>query len=235
MNDPSELIITRSLTKTYRRGRELVRALDQLSLEVKRGEFVAIVGPSGSGKSTLLNLLGCMDAPTSGEIRIDGREVQAFSEAERTQFRRERIGFVFQQFGLMPTMTVAENVGLPLLFAGRRDDKRISELLRQLKLEHRRDHLPGELSGGEMQRTAIARALIHQPAVILADEPTGNLDTASGEEIIALLRELHRNGLTILVVTHNQQLANASQRQLRLEDGHLTTLSGAISNVDIAP
>lgn len=215
-------VSVRKLTKIYPRGSEEVRALDNVSFDIQTGEFVAVVGPSGSGKSTLLNLLGCMDAPSSGELLIDGREVQGFCEAERTRFRRERIGFVFQQFGLMPTMTVAENVGLPLLFMGRRDNAAIDKVLRQLNLEHRRSHLPNELSGGEMQRTAIARALIHQPAVILADEPTGNLDTASGEAIISLLQDLHRTGHTIVVVTHNPQLASAAQRQLRLQDGRLS-------------
>lgn len=214
-------VSVRNLTKIYVRGREEVRALDNINFDINHGEFVGVVGPSGSGKSTLLNLLGCMDAPTFGEIRIDGREVHRFREAERTRFRRERIGFVFQHFGLMPTMTVAENVGLPLVFAGRRDKSRINELLSRLGLEHRRDHLPSELSGGEMQRTAIARALIHQPAVVLADEPTGNLDSASGEDIISLFKELHRDGLTIIVVTHNQAFANASDRQVHLQDGHL--------------
>lgn len=221
MKNSMPVVRATALTKTYQRGRDGVRALDNVSFTIDPGEFVAVVGPSGSGKSTLLNLLGCMDAPTSGEIRIDGREVQGFSETERTRFRRERIGFVFQHFGLIPTLTVEQNIDLPLLFAGRRDPKRRDELLARLNLERRRRHLPSELSGGEMQRTAIARALIHKPAVLLADEPTGNLDSAYGAGIISLLEELNLEGLTIIVVTHNAALASAADRQLQLRDGCL--------------
>jgi putative ABC transport system ATP-binding protein len=211
------------LTKTYPRGREEVRALDNVVFAIEPAEFVAVVGPSGSGKSTLLNLMGCMDVPTSGEIKIDGRAVESFTEAERTRFRRERIGFVFQQFGLMPTLTVAQNVALPLLFTGRSDNQRVNELLTRLKLDHRREHLPSELSGGEMQRTAIARAIMNKPAVLLADEPTGNLDTASGEGIISLFKELNAEGLTIIVVTHNVSLAAVAGRQIRLRDGRVVS------------
>jgi putative ABC transport system ATP-binding protein len=221
VNANGNVVSALSLTKTYPRGREEVRALDDVSFEIAHGEFVAVVGPSGSGQSTLLNLLGCMDAPTSGQIHIDGREVQAFAETQRTRFRREKIGFVFQHFGLMPTLTVAQNIALPLLFSGKNDKAHINQLLARLKLESRRDHLPSELSGGEMQRTAIARALVHCPAVLLADEPTGNLDSASGEGIISLFQELNRDGLTIIVVTHNQSLAAAAQRQIKLQDGRL--------------
>lgn len=186
---------------------------------MRRGEFIAITGPSGAGKTTLLNLLGCMDAPTAGTLRIGGREVHGFSERERTRWRRESIGFVFQHFGLIPTLTVAENVALPALFARRQAG--VEALLRRVGLEHRRTHRPHELSGGEMQRAAIARALVNEPQVILADEPTGNLDTVTGESIISLFRELNREGMTIVVVTHNPSLAAAPARLLELVDGRL--------------
>jgi putative ABC transport system ATP-binding protein len=210
------------LTKTYQRGREQVRALDNVTFHVRLGEFLAIVGPSGAGKTTLLNLIGCMDVPTAGTLQLLGKPVEHLTERERTLFRREQLGFVFQHFGLLPTLTVAENIALPALFAGRRREQRLDELLAKLGLDHRRDHRPRELSGGEMQRVAIARALINQPALLLADEPTGNLDRATGDTIIALFEQLKREGLTIVVVTHNPLLARAAQRQLELGDGRLT-------------
>ncbi len=212
-----------ALTKIYPRGREEVRALDQVTFDIEHGEFVAIVGPSGAGKSTLLNLVGCMDAPSSGTLQLLGRPAQELTEQERTQFRRDRIGFVFQHFGLLPTLTVAENVALPAFFAHRRSDRRVGELLEKVGLTHRRDHRPHELSGGEMQRAAIARALINSPSLLLADEPTGNLDSATGDSIIALFGALNREGLTIIVVTHNPVLAGAARRQIELGDGRLVT------------
>jgi len=224
-NEPESLpplIVASGLTKLYRRGREVVRALEAVSFEIKRGEFSAIIGPSGSGKTTLLNLLGCMDEPTSGTLSIGGRELRQFTEAARTEFRRTQIGFIFQHFGLMPTLSVVENITLPLLFSGRRTASRdIEELLERVQLKHRRDHRPSELSGGEMQRVAIARALIHQPSLLLADEPTGNLDSATGDSLIALLRELHAGGLTIIIVTHNASVAAVAQRRIRLQDGRI--------------
>jgi putative ABC transport system ATP-binding protein len=162
-----------------------------------------------------------MDTPSSGTLLIGGREVQHLTEAERTRFRREQIGFVFQHFGLLPTLNVAENVALPLLFSRRRAGREIDDLLERVGLQHRRDHRPNELSGGEMQRVAIARALIHRPSLLLADEPLGNLDTATGESITALFQELHANGLTIIVVTHDVRLAAVAQRRLCLRDGQL--------------
>ena len=213
------LVAATALTKVYPRGREVVRALEDVSFEVRRGEFVAIVGPSGCGKTTLLNLIGCMDTPSSGALRIGGRAVQAFTETERTRFRREQVGFVFQYFGLLPTLTVAENIALPLLFSRRPAGRDIDTLLERVGLSHRRDHRPHELSGGEMQRTAIARALVHRPSLLLADEPTGNLDSATGASITALFQELHADGLTIIVVTHNPHLAAVAQRTLWLRDG----------------
>jgi len=211
------------LTKSYQRGRETVRALDAVSFEILRGEFVAITGPSGAGKTTLLNLIGCMDSPTSGTLRIGRREVHNLRERERTMLRREEIGFVFQHFGLMPTLSVAENVALPSLFARRNGSERIDELLERVGLAHRRTHRPHELSGGEMQRVAIARALVNQPQLLLADEPTGNLDSATGDSIIALFQQLNRDGLTIVVVTHNATMAAAAGRRIALADGRIVT------------
>lgn len=213
------VIAAEQLTKLYPRGRENVRALDGVSFEIARGEFVAITGPSGAGKTTLLNLLGCMDAPTSGSLRLGGRAVERFSERERTEFRRRQLGFVFQHFGLMPTLTVAENVALPAMFARQPDVARVAELLERVGLAHRRNHRPHELSGGEMQRAAIARALMNRPQFLLADEPTGNLDQASGDNIITLFHELNASGLTLVVVTHNPIMAGAAQRRMGMAHG----------------
>lgn len=198
-----------------------MRALDQVSFEINRGEFVAIVGPSGSGKSTLLNLLGCMDEPTSGTLAINGREVQQFTEGERTRYRRSQVGFIFQHFGLIPTLSVFENVALPQVFAGKETPSDIDALLARVKLNHRRDYRPAELSGGEMQRTAIARGLVMRPSILLADEPTGNLDSSASEKILELLKELHAEGLTVLLVTHNRALAGLAQRRISLQDGRI--------------
>jgi ABC-type lipoprotein export system ATPase subunit len=217
----SPLIAASDLCKSYVRGRQPVPALIDVSFAINPGEFVAIVGPSGSGKTTLLNLLGCMDVPSAGTLRIGGREVQGFTEAERTTFRREKIGFIFQHFGLLPTLSVVENITLPLLFSGRAPGPEVESLIERVNLRHRREHHPNELSGGEMQRVAIARALVHRPSLLLADEPTGNLDTATGESLIGLLTELHAAGLTIVLVTHNPSVAAVAQRSLTLRDGRL--------------
>ena len=221
MSGATNVLSAVALTKIYRRGGEQVRAVDDVSFEIAAGEFVAITGPSGAGKTTLLNLIGCMDAPTSGKLIIGGREAQALGERERTRLRREQIGFVFQHFGLIPTLTVAENVALPATFAHRNGFARVSGLLERGGLAHRSTHRPHELSGGEMQRVAIARALVNEPKLILADEPTGNLDAATGRAILELFQELNRAGLTIIVVTHNPALAAAAQRQLVMRDGRL--------------
>lgn len=222
MSEREPVISATGLMKSYRRGRETVHALNNVSFEIARGEFVAITGPSGAGKTTLLNLMGCMDVPTSGTLKIGGDEVQHLSEQRRTLLRRERIGFVFQHFGLMPALTAAENVALPAMFARRRNGaQRIDELLERTGLVHRRNHRPHELSGGEMQRVAIARALVNSPHLLLADEPTGNLDSATGDSIIALFQKLNRDGLTIAVVTHNPTMAAAAQRQIILGDGRI--------------
>ena len=217
----SEVIRAIELAKVYSRGTERVRALDGVTFEVQEGEFVAVVGASGAGKSTLLNLLGCLDVPTSGSLAIEGQETRGLSERALTRLRRERIGFVFQHFSLVPTLTVTENVALPAVFARRNAGKRVDELLRRVGLEHRRDHRPHQLSGGEMQRVAIARALVNGPSLLLADEPTGNLDSTTGGTVIELLKELNRDGLTLVVVTHNDHLAAQAQRCLRMADGKL--------------
>jgi ABC-type lipoprotein export system ATPase subunit len=220
MNE-SPVILAERLTKLYQRGRETVHALDGVSFEIARGEFVAITGPSGAGKTTLLNLTGCMDTPTSGALKICGRAMEQLGERERTAFRRDRLGFVFQHFGLIPTLTVAENVGLPAMFARRADKARVMQLVGRVGLAHRLRHRPHELSGGEMQRVAIARALVNTPDFLLADEPTGNLDQASGEEIINLFRQLNDGGLTIVVVTHNAAMAEAARRRIMLAHGRI--------------
>lgn len=214
-------VVARGLGKSYPRGREVVTALRDASFEIWPGEFVAIIGPSGSGKTTLLNLLGCMDTPTSGTLHLDGRDAARLSEAERTQLRRDRLGFVFQHFGLVPTLTVAENVALPAFFARRSDPGRVDQLLERVGLSARHNHRPHELSGGEMQRAAIARALVNRPLLLLADEPTGNLDSQTGEAILTLFRELNTEGLTLVIVTHNPTLAAAAGRRLLLRDGRL--------------
>lgn len=218
---PPILIQAEGLSKVYRRGRETVAALHRVTFEIRRGEFVAITGPSGSGKTTLLNLLGAMDVPTAGRLILDGCDVSSLTESGRTRLRRHQVGFVFQHFGLVPTLTVEENVALPAFFARRNDARQVSELLEKVGMGHRRNHYPSELSGGEMQRTAIARALVNRPPLLLADEPTGNLDTETGLTVLGLFRRLNADGLTVLVVTHNDVIASAANRRLDLRDGRL--------------
>lgn len=219
------MIRTQNLTKIYTDGAP-VRALDGVNLEIAAGEFVAITGPSGSGKSTLLNLIGTLDRPTSGRVVVDGVDVSTLRGDALADFRRERIGFVFQMFHLVPTLTALENVMLPLVPYRRglkfRLEGRAKELLEVIGLGDRLHHLPGQLSGGEQQRVAIARALINTPKVILADEPTGNLDSKAGAEIVALLRTLNRErGITVLVATHNATVAEQADRTIRLRDGRV--------------
>jgi putative ABC transport system ATP-binding protein len=220
------LLRAEGLTKLYQRGTEAVRALDGVSFELAEGEFAAVVGPSGAGKTTLLHMIGCMDRPTSGRLWLDGCPVDGMSEAALTRTRQERIGFVFQHFGLVPTLTVAENVGLPNMFLARPLSraaawKRAEALLERVGLWQRREHRPHQLSGGEMQRVAVARALMNRPRLLLADEPTGNLDSATAASIVALLRDLHHEGLTVVVVTHNEALAHAADRRLTMADGRM--------------
>lgn len=211
-----------NLTRVFRRGAEEVRALAGVSFTIDSGEFVAIVGPSGSGKSTLLQLLGGMDLPTSGSLRIADKDMSTLSDAERTRLRRDTLGFVFQDFGLLPVLTVEENIALPRSLGKVPTGPSVAELLERVGLSHRKHHRPHQLSGGEMQRVAIARALVRHPRILLTDEPTGNLDSVSGAGILGLLQELHtREGITLIVVTHNETLAAAAHRRLTLKDGLL--------------
>jgi putative ABC transport system ATP-binding protein len=215
----------RGLTRTYRRGAEVIRALDGVSLDIRAGEFVSFTGPSGSGKTTLVNLLGCLENPTRGELRLGGRPIfgagRTLGERELTRIRREVFGYIFQNFYLIPTLTVRENVALPLAFFRKAAaETEVERLLAMLGLEHRMEHLPGQISGGEMQRVAIARALVNRPEILLADEPTGSLDTQRTQEIGEVLQELNRStGLTIIMVTHNPSLARLGGRVIAMEDG----------------
>ncbi len=212
------------LTKVYRRGSSEVRAVDGISLDVEAGELMAIMGRSGSGKTTLLDLLGCLLRPTSGALEIDGTSVIGASDGDLAAIRRERIGFVFQEFNLIPTLTAIENVLLPLRYGPRRSDgrQRAGDLLELVGLAARASHRPTELSGGEQQRVAIARALVNDPAVILADEPTGELDSTTSEQLMGTLRGLHRErGVTVIIVTHDSGIAEQTDRVVRLSDGRV--------------
>ncbi len=217
------MIEVRGVTKVYRRGKTEVRALSDASLSVPRGQFLSVMGPSGSGKSTLLNLLGALDVPTSGSIAIDGREISLLADTALSEFRRDRLGFVFQFFNLLPTLTAVENVGLPALLSGRPRPEvmqKAQALLETVGLKGRHHHRPDELSGGEMQRVAIARALLTEPALLLADEPTGNLDSKTGAEVLSLIRDATRQrNLTVVMVTHDANAAAVGDRIVRLADG----------------
>jgi putative ABC transport system ATP-binding protein len=217
-----EIITAHGLSKEYRRGSEHVHALDNVEFSVKEGEFVSIVGPSGSGKSTLLYLIGLLDSPSGGEIAIDGAGTSKLDESQLVKLRRQNIGFVFQQFLLLPTLTVRENIELPLLFNKKKtSDKRVNELIDLLGLTQRADHLPHQLSGGEMQRVSIGRALINEPKILMADEPTGNLDSATAEKIYELFRKLNSTGLSLVIVTHNMELAGMAHTVIKLKDGKI--------------
>jgi putative ABC transport system ATP-binding protein len=218
------IIEARDLVRVYRRGSNEVRAVDGISLTISRGEFAAIMGRSGSGKTTLLDLLGCLLRPTAGELVIEGRSVIGASDGELAQIRQAKIGFVFQEFNLIPTLNALENVMLPLRYGPRRADGRAdaAELLELVGLGHRQRHRPTELSGGEQQRVAIARALINRPAVVLGDEPTGEVDSETSGALMAMLRELNaERGVTIVLVTHDPAVAGATDRVIRLSDGRV--------------
>lgn len=219
----SRIIEARNLSKVYRRGREKIHALKGVDFDVDDGEFVSIIGPSGSGKTALLNMIGCLDTPSGGSLRLNGVETSGLNEGKLVRLRRENLGFVFQHFYLMPTLTARENIELPLLFSRKSKNKgRIDEVLQMVGLGDRGDHLPGELSGGEMQRVAIGRALINDPKIILADEPTGNLDSVTSRMIFRLFSDLNRwGGLTLVVVTHNLELAKEAKRVCTLRDGQI--------------
>ena len=209
------------VSRVYQRGASIIRAVQGISLEVARGEFLAVMGPSGSGKSTLLNLIGGLDRPTEGDIFIEGRSTRGLTETEWTTLRRERIGVVFQFFNLLPGLTARENVALPLLLRGDADPaKRVEDCLAAVGLAHRGEHRPSELSGGEQQRVALARALAHRPALLLADEPTGNLDSKVGREIVQLIKALARQGgQTVVLATHSRDAAAEADRVLIMRDG----------------
>jgi len=218
------MIRTEHLTKIYRMGEAEVYALHDVNLEIQNGEFVAIIGPSGSGKSTLLNMIGCLDKPTSGSVFIDSIDTATLTENQLAEIRREKIGFVFQQFNLVHTLNALENVALPLFFSGVKRDtrlKRAEEVLKNVGLEERRYHKPAELSGGQQQRVAIARALANDPEIIIADEPTGNVDSETGKAIMAILTGLNKEGRTIIVVTHDPEIAACAGRRKRMRDGRL--------------
>src|SRR5574340_32506 len=220
-----DLIEVRGLTKVYGAGEAAVRALDGVDLTIRRGEFAAIMGPSGSGKSTLMNILGCLDRPTEGEYFLDGRDVSKLGKNELAEVRNQKLGFIFQSFNLLPRLNALENVMMPMLYDLSRDEsvktqqERAEAALESVGLKQRLHHRPGELSGGQQQRVAIARALVNNPPVILADEPTGNLDSHSSEEVLELLEELNRKGVTIVMVTHEHDVALHAQRIIWVHDG----------------
>jgi putative ABC transport system ATP-binding protein len=222
------VIIVENLTKTYRMGTNEVHALDGVTFQVQASEFVALMGPSGSGKSTLLHLLGCLDTPTSGRYHLAGQDVSRLTNTQRAHVRNRSIGFIFQQFNLLPRMSALDNVLMPLLYRGRTADarKRAAAALAAVGLQDRAHHRPAELSGGQQQRVAIARALVTEPAVLLADEPTGNLDSRTGAEILDLLLALAHDGRTILLVTHDPQVAAQAGRVLHMYDGRLDSVNG---------
>ncbi len=226
MNDDEPILRVRNLSKTYMQGKIPVHALSDVSFDVNRGEFLSIVGPSGSGKSTLLSMIGLLDKPTSGSVFIDGTEITKVKESEAPIIRREKIGFIFQHFNLMPTLTALENIDIAMRFArvskSRRKERAI-ELLTQMGLAERMNHKPSELSGGEQQRVAIARAMANYPAIILADEPTGEVDTKTRDMIVDLLKELSEKGQTILVVTHDTAVSARTGRVINMRDGKIAS------------
>ncbi len=224
-----KILEVQNLCKTYGKGEAEVRALDHVSFSVGKGEFIAIVGESGSGKSTLLNVVGALDNPTSGKVLIDGKDIFSMPEKKLTVFRRQNIGFIFQSFNLIPELNVEQNITFPLLLDYQKpDQKYVEELLEILGLKERRKHLPSQLSGGQQQRVAIGRALAARPAIIMADEPTGNLDSKNSQEVITLLKSMSaKYRQTILMITHNENHADASDRVLRMTDGRLKDLGVA--------
>jgi putative ABC transport system ATP-binding protein len=218
------LVEVREVTKVYHTGAAPVEALRGITFEIEEGEFVAIMGRSGSGKTTLLNILGCVEQPTSGRYLLAGEEVARLNDAQRSTLRLRRIGFVFQSYNLLPGMSAIDNVLLPTVYSGLPEAPRLArEALERVGLDGRAHHRPYQLSGGEQQRVAIARALINNPSLLLADEPTGNLDTRRGQEVLALFQDLHRDGITIVLVTHEEQVAEHAQRIVRLMDGRVAS------------
>jgi len=220
----SNIIELKNLSKHYEMGENIVKALDGIDVKIKKGDFIAIVGPSGSGKSTMMNMIGALDLATKGEIFLEDENIENLEESELAQIRGRKIGFVFQTFNLIPTLTALENVMLPMTFQEvDREEKleRAEKILKKVGLEHRKNHFPNELSGGEMQRVAIARALANNPEVILADEPTGNLDSKTGKEIMKIFTDLNKKGKTIILVTHDLDLTKYATKVLKLRDGKI--------------
>ena len=219
-----EIIKLNNVHKDYQMGDSIIRALDGVDASIRKGDFIAIVGPSGSGKSTMMNMVGALDLATKGEIFLDGRDIEHLEESELAQIRGRKIGFVFQTFNLIPTLTALDNVMLPMLFQGISREERVNrgkELMKKVGLSERMYHLPSELSGGQRQRVAIARALANDPEVILADEPTGNLDSKTGKEILDMFIKLNKEGKTIIVVTHDSDIAKHARKVLKMKDGKL--------------
>ena len=230
----SALVEIKDVCKVYNPGENEVRALDHVSLTIDEQEFVAIIGHSGSGKSTLMNMLGCLDVPTSGEYWLHGQDVSALSDDELSDIRNREIGFIFQGFNLIPNLTALENVELPLIYRGVSKSVREElsvEALKKVGLEHRMDHKPSEMSGGQQQRVAIARAIAQAPPVILADEPTGNLDSNSTKEIMDILKGLHKEGRTVILITHDNEIAAQAKRVIKIRDGKIESDSGQINPV----
>lgn len=219
---PKNIIEVREIKRDFKLGSETVHVLKGVNLEITQGDYVALMGPSGSGKSTLMNILGCLDTPTSGSYYLDGKDVSSLKDDELAEIRNKSIGFVFQTFNLLPRTTALDNVALPMVYAGNSKserDMRAKEVLDQVGLSDRMDHHPNQLSGGQRQRVAVARALVNRPAIILADEPTGNLDTKTSIEIMHLFDEIHANGNTVILVTHEEDIAEHAHRIIRLRDG----------------
>lgn len=236
------LVELRNISKIYQMGEEVIHALDDVSLDIDSGEFVSIVGPSGSGKSTLMHILGCLDSPTQGTVRLDGTMIQDAGPRELARVRNEKIGFVFQFFNLLPKLNVLQNVELPMVYSGvsaRERYRRAMESLKQVGLENRAKHRPAQLSGGQQQRVAIARAMVNNPRMIFGDEPTGNLDSHTGEVILDLLREFNRQGRTIILVTHDPEIAAMTPRNIEIRDGKIvaaaTAVEGAAASEPGAP
>ena len=231
----SALVEIKDMCKVYNPGENEVRALDHVSLTIDEQEFVAIIGHSGSGKSTLMNMLGCLDVPTSGEYWLHGQDVSALSDDALSDIRNREIGFIFQGFNLIPNLTALENVELPLIYRGVSKSVREElsvEALKKVGLEHRMDHKPSEMSGGQQQRVAIARAIAQAPPVILADEPTGNLDSNSTKEIMDILKGLHKEGRTVILITHDNEIAAQAKRVIKIRDGKIESDSGQIDPVE---